>query len=193
MVLLAGMLLYVSWVSGYAYWYDNYSCPAKCTIPYAKGGEPVIWTVISFVFILVEYPVELFMLWTPGRVYWMNHLRPKLIDEQSLEIGGRPAHEKPHQKESSARKAFRRLLLGLWYLVSSETGNVVVQIVWHGLGYWWLFSDRTLGQSEWMTADQAAEENGLSFGQLVPLLLLLLLIMQLLESVGEMKNQASTE
>ncbi|KAI1170781.1 hypothetical protein F4777DRAFT_567937 [Nemania sp. FL0916] len=186
MVSLAGMLLYVSWVSGYVYWYDNYNCPAKCTVPYEKGGEPLTWTIINFVLILTEYPTSLFMLWTPGRVYWMNHLRHKLVDKQSLETGSRTGPEKPHEEMSLIRKGVKGTILGLWYLITSETWEVLIQVVWHGLGYWWLFTDRTLGQSrEWMTKDQSRKENGLSFGQLVPLFLLLLLIMQLLESVAE--------
>jgi len=74
-----------------------------------------------------------------------------------------------------------KCLLYIWFfIVSSEIFGVLFGTTWFILGVYWTVTDRRDGHIE-MTADQKTQENRLGFGQLVPLLLLVLPIMTILE------------
>src|SRR5204863_3165185 len=74
-----------------------------------------------------------------------------------------------------------KCLLYIWFfIVSSEIFGVLFGTTWFILGVYWTVTDRRDGHIE-MTADQKTQENRLGFGQLVPLLLLVLSIMTISE------------
>ncbi|KAI0423750.1 hypothetical protein F5Y09DRAFT_354644 [Xylaria sp. FL1042] len=171
MSILALMLLYACWIEGYVGWGgDSFNCPAKCTIPYEKGGENLQWAIANITFIILDYSVTFALLSTSLRGYWLDHLRPRLLRDRSA--SGKPSRKVNHL----AKKTFAVFL----YFFVSETFEVLFQIIWHILGYISLFSDRNLGHSL-MSQQQIEEEDSLGFGQLVPIVLLALLILQLLE------------
>ncbi|KAI1341459.1 hypothetical protein F5Y15DRAFT_357036 [Xylariaceae sp. FL0016] len=184
MDIMAVLLLYANWIAGFAGWYDTFECPARCTTSYAKGGEPLQWMITNFALILYEYPLALFLLWRTGRNYWMSHIRSAFIDKKGL----KPACDHAQQSENPARRSklrfLKSIILMTWYTFSSETVEVLVQIAWHAIGYWSLFADRAFGQTI-MSREERADENDLTIGQLVPLLLLLLLFIQFCESYAE--------
>ena len=241
MLVMAGMLLYASLVTGYEQWYDFVNCPAACTLPYPKGGEPRQWMVANVLLILYSYPLAVFLLWRRGREYWVNSaLRRRLLDDRGIRRRGSESygggggdgggdgggvlprstspplavHEEqlvplqlyelqslaPSQRlqqnevQAQAKKkgltlsrACRAAFAAVWYLLASETSAVLVQIMWHVLGYYYTFTDRRLGHE--LMRDMGREEdidaeNSLGFGQLVPIFLLLLPVLQFSESVA---------
>lgn len=176
----AALLLYFSYIQGYYKWWDMYDCPAACAIGRRKGGEPRRWMIANFVLIFYEYSISLFMLWRRGRKSWLEHLRHRIIDTKSL-----PPDQQSKvwmEEDTLIWKITRVLFLSIWYFESSETSGVMVQTVWHVLGYYWLITDRYWGHLV-MEQSEQDKENELGFGQLVPLFLLLILIVQLLESL----------
>ena len=75
----------------------------------------------------------------------------------------------------------RLAFLGIWYTLASETFGALEQIVWYSLGIFWVVDDRRIGH-QLMSAEQKEEENTFGFGQLVPILLLILPLVQFAES-----------
>ncbi|KAH7395787.1 hypothetical protein BKA64DRAFT_674653 [Cadophora sp. MPI-SDFR-AT-0126] len=170
MLTLAGLLLYCSWISGYEKWDESFDCPAKCTVDLKKGGLPLTWMIISFVFILYSYPFSIFGLWKGGQKRWLKCVRPKLIDDKGEENGQQP------------KVAWRILIFVFWYIPASETLEVLTEIAWFSLGFYWTFTDRHSMQQEMGQDQKKAENNIRGFGQLVPLFLLLVPVLQVFES-----------
>lgn len=180
----AALLLYISYIQGYYDWYNMDDGPVICTVGLDKGGAPLQWTRTNFVLIFYSYSVGIFMLWRSGRRYWLQHWRFRLIDNKSL-----PSSEERVvwiKGNTLAWKVTRTAFLSLWYLLSSETFDVLGQITWHVLGYYSLTTDRAWGHGA-MVQSEKDEENNMGFGQLVPVCLLGLLLVQLLESMAGKK------
>ncbi|OCK78775.1 hypothetical protein K432DRAFT_457024 [Lepidopterella palustris CBS 459.81] len=78
----------------------------------------------------------------------------------------------------------RWLILGPWFLLSSDLRHVLELIAWFTMGVVWARSDRRGGHGG-MTAEQKALENSWGFGQLVPVILLMLPAMTLFEAYHE--------
>ncbi|KAH9890755.1 hypothetical protein F4778DRAFT_366536 [Xylariomycetidae sp. FL2044] len=177
---LAGMLLYANYVSGARGWFEEYNCPAKCTLSNEKGGAEKDWMAANFVLIFYEYPSTVFLLWSGGRKYWMRHVRHYIVDNKGNQF--------TNLSGSAARQRWwpQRLVLktwrAIWYFLASEVQEFIVQIIWQALGYWWLSIDRAIGHSL-MTLSEETDENKFGFGQLVPLFMLFQLLLQFLESL----------
>jgi hypothetical protein len=84
------------------------------------------------------------------------------------------------------------LLLLCWYFFASETVAVLEISVWFSLGLWWLVSDRKNGHSA-MDPSEKGAENVLGFGQLVPIFLLLIPILQFFESFAKPSQDSSPD
>ncbi|KAI1843013.1 hypothetical protein JX266_010866 [Neoarthrinium moseri] len=179
MCILAGMLLYLTWVSACSEWYGVLDCPAQCTLPYGKGGSPLQWAIVNFVLVLYTYPLALFMLSRGSRIFWVDKCRPTLIDDKSLVAAGQKVNWGQHG--SLPGKGLKAFFLSVWFFLSSDMEAILEQIAWHVLGYYWLFSDRDNGHII-MDESEKEKENGLGFGQLVPLFLLMLPVVQFFES-----------
>ncbi|KAI5861919.1 hypothetical protein GGS23DRAFT_118935 [Durotheca rogersii] len=145
MSMMAGMLLYVVYISGYAGWWDVINCPANCFIPLEKGGSPRQWTIAQISFVLYRHLPAIHSLWQRERGCWMKKLRHRLIDDRGCEF---PSPEP-------------------W---------------WWNRGWRCRIAKGTCQSGHGVMADREVEtENGLGFGQLVPLFLLLLPVLQLFE------------
>ncbi|KAJ2975046.1 hypothetical protein NUW58_g8468 [Xylaria curta] len=185
MCITAALLVSVFLISGYKNWYDEFECPAKCTVPYEKGGEPLVWAILSITFTVYEYTYELSLLWNFEWTYiyrlWNCLINNKVVKlARDLLSGIRDRH----QNLDRGLGFLSRLFQLFWCFWASETWSIMTQIIAHWFGYNSWSSDRAKGQ-DLMTEEQVDKENELSFGQLVPLLLLLLLLMQFLESAAE--------
>lgn len=179
MVFMACLLVYTILLTGYIGWSDTFNCPVSCTVGEPKGGEAERWMIANIVLIFYAYPTALFSLWHGGRKVWFEEWRSTIVDKRHLELSEPERHW--------AIKSARRIYHCLWYYLSSDTGGVLEQIVWHILGYVSLFYDRENGHGMMRyfdVADEIAMENSWGFGQLVPLVLLLLPALQLLESIA---------
>jgi len=179
MVFLACLLVYATLITGYVYWPETFNCPVSCTIGLPRGGEPQRWMIANIVLIFYAYPKSIFSLWHGGRRVWFEQWRSTIVDNRHLGQSEPPRHW--------VIKSARRIYHCLWYYFASDTGDVLEQIAWHIVGYVSLFYDRQNGHSTMRyfdMADEIAMENSWGFGQLVPIVLLLLPALQLLESIA---------
>ncbi|KAF2191213.1 hypothetical protein K469DRAFT_808346 [Zopfia rhizophila CBS 207.26] len=182
MLALATLLLYCSWISGYEKWDERFDCPAKCTIGLRKGGLPLQWMVINFVFILWHYPLNIFGLWFRGRKIWVDRVRYRLIDDKGGKNGKSKRKENGRGGLPRRTEAWSVIIFVFWYIPASEAMDVLVEISWFSLGFYWVFTDRHSMHQEMGEDEKAAENNIRGFGQLVPLFLLLAPILQIFES-----------
>lgn len=163
MCVVAVLLFYASWVTGYAFWYDVPRCPAICTLHGPRGGLPARWMAVSFFYILWTYPIAIFMLFRYLRIWWIDHMRDKVIGKDDV----------PDFRSKGPRFVF----LFIWYYFSSEIICVLEVCVWFSLGIWWLQMDRVVGHNAMDPLERIAEGTW-GFGQLLPLFLLILPITQ---------------
>lgn len=188
---LITMMLYINWIRGAEDWFDVFTCPAACSVDLPKGGRNLKWTITNFVLVLVFFAS-----------IWVLRFRHYFIDDKGRACGGLIYYGRTHhpgQQSPTPRRGWRNclrqamsalkeyLLLPLWYLVASETEAVLEQMAWYGVGVWSTIGDRAYGH-ELMGSDESALEKGWGFGQLVPLLLLLLPVLQLLASLDANLN-----
>ena len=180
MIVMAVLLLYCSWVSGYGQWYDSFGCPAHCIVSAKKTGRAKNWMIVNFVLILWAYPQQMFLLMPKFRHYWMTSLRNRIVPDKAIYVSAekwwnsRVIHR--HMLE-----VLRRTFLCVWYLLSSETEAILELTAWFALGIYWTITDRISGHNVMESAEKE-QENTLGFGQMVPLFLLALPFMQAIES-----------
>ncbi|CEL04951.1 hypothetical protein ASPCAL06074 [Aspergillus calidoustus] len=184
MLFLAGLLLYGSYVSGAEGWYDNYNCPASCSLGRRKAGSPEIWMVANFVLVLWEYPRRCLMLWPSAWEIWLDRLRHRVVDDKSITRLAAGTSKLP---------LWRRLFNCVWYVLASETLDVLVGgIVWFSLGVWWIYYDRNYMYSV-SPAEESEKENIVDgFGQLVPLLVLGVPLLQAIHTYCAIKGKWTT-
>ena len=168
MGIVAILLLYCSWISGYSEWDDEFRCLTSCTKGFPKGGVPQKWMIVNFFLIFWSYPPSMLLLIPRFRKYWIDTPRKKLFPEQSQQ----PAL-------SSKYNVFQYI----WYFLASETEGVLEQGVWFALGVYWTVTDRREGHSA-MEAHEAKKEKEWGFGQMLPLFLLILPVMQFIETLN---------
>lgn len=185
MLVLAVLLFYASWVSGYGGWYNDLRCPAVCTLEWPRNGIPERWMIVNFFYILRFYPIAMFLLFRKLRIWWMDNMRARIVDGQSLgatRLDHVPRFTSLHQLFT---KGPRFIFLSAWYFLSSEFVIVTEMTVWYGLGVWWLVTDRVNGHDLMADSERVIEDTW-GFGQLVPMLLLLLPIIRFFDSLAGM-------
>lgn len=183
MIVLAGFLLFMSIVSGYRYWYDDLRCSANCVLSHqTRGGLPLRWMSVNIFYIAWSYPPQIFLLIREFRVYWIQHWSTRQSMKEVV----------PRSLQDLVRRGPKFLLLLCWYFFASETVAVLEISVWFSLGLWWLVSDRKNGHSA-MDPSETDAENAWGFGQLVPIFLLLIPILQFFESFAKPSQDSSPD
>lgn len=188
-------LMYSWYYSGYSYWNDSFSCPAACVDDLEKGGEPMQWAIAYFVLVLRAYPLALLSMSTTVRASWLVRYRHRFIDHRACNESCGESKEGNHRDEGNRSSVLERVVralrrmgrigkvyvfLPLWYLFSSETEAVLEQVAWYIIAVYWVTVDRDHGHSI-MDEEQIHEENNWAFGQIVPLLLLLIPLLEFIE------------
>ena len=192
MMLMAGLLLYCCWVAGADGLYDHYECPANCARMGPRGGVPLQWMIVNFVFVIRGYLEWVFLLWGTFQAKWIgSKWRVRIVDEQGGEPGNDNWREFP---------PWKRCWVWVWYVQKSETLSFVLDgLVWLLLGAVSAFNDRKEAheyftrEDMWASEDERDKEDDVEgFGQLVPLLLIGLPFLQVLQTYcGEFKIQSS--
>jgi len=179
MLVLAALLLYCSWITGYANWEEDWNCPTSCVLGFQKGGNQFRWTIVNFVLILYAYPLAIFLLWRKLRVIWIKKYRPKLFDPPS----GGTTESGTNSLPGLIISAFQKyIFIPVWYILASEFWGVMEQLAWFILGVYWTMSDRIYGHDpSLMVPEESAAEDSWGFGQIVPLLLLILPLLQFMD------------
>lgn len=198
------LLLYVIWVAARPDWYEDASCPALCLSQRsAVGGAGLYNMVLNYFFIISTDIFSILQGMSRVNTWWALRLRPKLVDGRSLPsyhssqdqhtFGGQDSEGNQMRSETQIQKKLRwilpRLLKGtkhifawLWILRASQFVTLVEVIIWTGLYYKWSFESITWGH-ESMEEEELEAEGAWGFGQIVPVFLLTLLVLQFFNSL----------
>ncbi|KAL6399904.1 hypothetical protein AUP68_17314 [Ilyonectria robusta] len=180
MSLMAILLLFGSWVSAYENWNSEYNCPAKCTLEKARGGKPLMWMRVDFFYVFYNYVPGILDLIRPFRLWWIDRFRWYCIDSR-----GQPADKSHTSFWDMPPKALRYVGIVFrvfWYILASETVSFLEMVYWFTSGVISIFDTQQFGHSIMKNPD---DEKKLGFGQLVPVFLLVIQIMQFSDSYAK--------
>lgn len=190
MTIMAGLLLFVSYITGVEVLYDNLNCPMNCLIPLKKGGSALQWSIANIVLILCSYPSCILCNINTFSRAWlrMRHEILQLHKAILVRLGG-------HRRGWVLANIYRYsafLAEWTWTLLASELWTVIELSGWLGLGVFSVIEDRAMGQAcqyadgqSCMSPDQWANQDLFTFGQLVPMFLLGLPILAFIEAFDD--------
>jgi hypothetical protein len=163
MLVLAGLLLHCSSVAGYELWDDHVNCPALCITRGARRGAPHRQMIVTYIFVIQSYTFQIARVTPSIRSFCSNHIAPALVRFDSTASSGSGKLYAP----------FRVLAMSLWHFFTSDFEFMGEMLAWYALGLYWTFTDRRQGHAH-MTDGELWKENHIGFGQLVPMLLIVL-------------------
>jgi hypothetical protein len=177
------LLLAATWTTAYREWDNWASCPARCIPRGGKnlGGTPLGWAIATTYFLILQYGAYALVLGekTLGRA---TYLRGRIrgfndVAERRLEA---------HVVLLNIYKVGRFVAVGWRFLFFSEFFDVLETLAWFAANCYWVVGDRRAAEQVFGdSADgikQRAKENEWGFGQIVPLLLLMLPVMAFVET-----------
>src|SRR5262249_1107412 len=160
-----------SYISGFEGWYDNLCCPVNCVRQMKKGGEPLRWTIVSFVLVLHNYPASIILIIPATKRQWLRGR--KWIIKFHNNFLGRFQNKLFLQ---CFYRAIAFLVKWFWFTYASELEDVLELTAWFSLGVYWVITERDMGRTCRFPSGQLCMEpsewdaqNKLTFGQLVPL------------------------
>jgi hypothetical protein len=171
------LLITATWTTASREWDADWAaCPVRC-IPSGRnnlGGPPLAWAIATTCFLVLQYGPYFVMLdeaklrratLVQGRIRAFNN-----------EVGTRLAGYVILLK---IYDIIRCIAVCCWYWICSEFAELLESTVWFIANCYWVVGDRALdvyGDSALGKKEQA-KENYWGFGQIVPLLLLMLPVM----------------
>jgi hypothetical protein len=169
MCIIAAGLLVGTIMGGYKWWGDAFHCQLNYAIqdlPGNFGGTYEIWMVVDLILILSSYPRALCPLFrTSTRAWdWLYNL------VAAADKSAKNRLSKYHITLSTIYSGLSKLALWILVFWESLAWAITEQIFWYGIGIWSLWSDLQQGRPG--LADKS--ENLWGFGQLLPLMLLIL-------------------
>ncbi|KAH9477769.1 hypothetical protein JR316_0009998 [Psilocybe cubensis] len=175
------VLLWLSYIQGERRWAESYACPVLCLQENPTlGGVPLNWMIANYVLVLWSYPVMLLPLCTPLWSRWKDF---KVILDKAIDF--------PNATHSKVRKT----VIMLWAFLGSMTLEILVQLGWFGYGVWNLVADRQWGDA-YFRGDSIVgngcdpiynTEDDWGFGQIFPVMILIVLLMTLFQAHGDAK------
>jgi hypothetical protein len=172
------LLMVVVWLEGFKDWYGSYKKLAHCISwsPAGWGDEDEFWTISSLLIVPAAYSMALGSLILSARGVRLS-FRPQ-IEVWEARVTGRLGRNSAWLRVYAPG---RWITLGLWYLLRSEPFILLYELAWFSAGLYYIINDRTYGHNL-MLPEDIDDENAISFGQLVPLLLLMLPFMAFIET-----------
>ncbi|KAI3600517.1 hypothetical protein WG66_001738 [Moniliophthora roreri] len=180
MVLQLGLLLYAAVIQGDQYWDDSYTCPLTCFEQEQErqlGGIPEKWMVINIVLPIWSYGAAILrsfsLLWNLW-VFWRDELKSRISDGP-----------------------VRRIVGFIWSFLDSAALELASETTWFALGIHWIKEDRRWAKRYFGGVYDCPEvsntEEDWGFGQILPMLLVLIPIIAGLQSYGDEKTQQGTD
>jgi hypothetical protein len=176
------LLLAGQWVTAFKDWDNMYECPAACVPSGVKelGGQPLGWAIATTYFLVAGYS------------QWTMQLGEKLLDREKVirrrarvfasntdrVLSRRLEH---YPKTLGLIRSTRKAALIWRFWTFSDVTELVTMLAWFIANTYWTWQDKSAGyglmsQKEW------TRENVMGFGQIVPLVLLMLPLMVFLET-----------
>ncbi|KAF2010043.1 hypothetical protein BU24DRAFT_414484 [Aaosphaeria arxii CBS 175.79] len=176
------LFLTVTWMGADRDWDNEFGCPVKCASHNVKdfGGQPLGWAIA------ITY-----LLFT-GYTFYALQLGEALVDRNKTVRRWIIAKWSSVDDKVTRRIARSSILLKLFHglktiayawrmYVYSDAMELLTMLGWYTANLYWLIEDKKEG-SRWMSDEQWTIENEYGFGQIVPLVLLVLPIMTFLEA-----------
>lgn len=178
MLVFLGLLIAATWHTAYGLWDEWASCPARC-IPKGRsnmGGEPLGWAVASTYFMVVQYTSYAMAIGERilGRAKTLRNHTHKFDDAMTKRLKASPAALLMY-------KAVRGLAV-LWrWFNFSEFIELLEMMAWFLANCYWVSQNRAAAEDVFGHSAQGrkerAREGEWGFGQIVPVLLLMLPVM----------------
>ncbi|KAF2750511.1 hypothetical protein M011DRAFT_244853 [Sporormia fimetaria CBS 119925] len=168
------LLLLTTWITAYRAWDDMYECPTTC-VPLGVqelGGPPLGWAVATTYFLVVEYS------------QYTMQIGERLVDPH------RSVRRWARNRSAVADGTLRRrlamwpaiiaiirmlkrigVLLRFWSF--SEVTELATMLAWFSANFYFTIEDKKAGATL-MSALEWRRETSMGFGQIVPLVLLML-------------------
>ena len=185
MVALAMLLVASTVMQGHYEWFDSWPYNAQCLFDDLignTGGGPRYWMCVNLALLYIYYPMSIITLYDRPRKFLIEWLWKKPMAARNEAIrhlqNKKSDVNSPTFLEGSMKRFSFTLLIffvstvswmyfALMTLLSSSAFYLVGDIVWYAYGLWGLIEDRMIPPSQ-----MNGNENAMSFGQNVPILLL---------------------
>ena len=185
MVALAVLLVASCVMEGHYQWNESWSYDAQCLFDDLIGnigGEPGLWMGVNLAVICIFYPMNIIMLYQRPREVCSTWLQSKPIAARDkavkyLQNRKSDANSPTFLEGSMKRFSFTLqiffvstiswIYFALIALVDSPALILIIDTVWFAYGLWSLIKDREIPASL-----MDGNENAMSFGQIMPILLL---------------------
>lgn len=185
MIVLASLLGASTVMMGHYEWDDSWPYDAQCLFDDLVGnigGEPRYWLGVNLTLLCLNYPLNVIPLFERPRQFvgqWLEK-KPMAARNHAIKRLKRftPHTTPPNSFTGSVRRSTCTLLIttvrgiswtyfALIALIDSQTCSIVLDNFWFGYGLWGIIEDRQIPSSE-----MDGNENAMTFGQIMPILLL---------------------
>ena len=180
---LAVLLAASTVMEGHYEWYDSWPYDAQCLFDELVGnvnGSPKHWMLVSLVLLCINYPLNVIPLFQRPTVFVKHWLgtKPTAALKEAVEHLTDTQRTFPKSFKGSIKCLSCKLLIlvvrvvnwthfALVTLIDSQTIDFVQNTFWFAYGLWGIIEDRKIPSS-----DMIGDENAMTFGQIMPILLL---------------------
>lgn len=185
MAILALLLVASTIMEGHHEWFDSWPYDAQCLFSNLSGnigGAPRYWMLIGLTLISINYPLSIIPLFDRPMEFvdkWLDKKPRAARDQAIIRLREYKSHMTSPNSITGRIKRFAYTLLilivrglsctyfSLMTLIGSNIFTLVLDIFWFAYSLWSIIGDRDIPSSE-MNGD----ENAMTFGQIMPILLL---------------------
>ena len=179
MIFMGILLIANNVMQGHRAWYDSWSFNAQCLFDELVenwGGSPGYWAEVNMASIVVVYPIQILPLFESTSEFideWLwkrpvERINKAIRTSNELVSSSRSLSMKlRYQCQNSIYKMAFALYILVAALLGSRAASFVIDISWFVYGTWSVMSDRGFAAGL-----MDGSENSLTFGQIMPPLLL---------------------
>ena len=191
LIITMALLLFAStMMQGHYEWFDSWPYDAQCLFDNLSGnigGAPRYWMSVSLALICIFYPLNIIPLFERPMEFiakWLEQKPKAARDQATKRLEKSISHTTSPTLFKGRMKRFTcRLLIlivagisctyfALMALISSNICNLALDIFWFAYSLWSIIEDRDI--PSW---DMNGNENVMTFGQIMPILLLSSLVL----------------
>ncbi|KAL5883580.1 hypothetical protein ACKVWM_002597 [Pyricularia oryzae] len=146
-------------------------------------SSAVIATLVTLMCLIIQRPTSQ----RPYQCCSVDSLGREKAATADVANGTRDLTEPKTGFRAALGRVPRKPFLMIWYMIALELRDIVELLYWFGIGIFWLVQDKHFGHAEMEHPQEKAQEVG--FAQLIPLILLVLPLMQLVESYARLSDR----
>lgn len=183
MCLMAMLLIITLVMQSHDQWGDSFNLPAQCLINDLVGnvsGSSAFWLSFNLLLLLFGYGCNILSLFESySEIFdkWAFTIPANAIERKIRACQERGQRHRYSALLAKGLQLFHSLLFWMHEIFCSWCLDLVIGFVWFGLGVNWLMTDRDIA-----ALSMDGNEDDLTFGQIVPLLLLSSTILTLREA-----------